>query len=56
MFAVKQFYQRVIGQTLVENAKIEKFKCKIFSDFQTSCTFEMSVPAVVFVVNEAPFT
>ena len=25
------------GQKLVENAKIEKFKCDIFGDFQTRC-------------------
>ena len=25
----------LIGQKLVENAKIEKFKCDILSDFQT---------------------
>ena len=27
----------LIGQTLVENAKIEKFKCDILRDFQTLC-------------------
>ena len=27
----------LIGQQLVENAKIEKFKCDILSDFQTLC-------------------
>ena len=27
----------LIGQKLVENAKIQKFKCDIFSDFQTLC-------------------
>ena len=36
--AVKQCYQTgqlLIGQKLVENAKIQKFKCDILSDFQT---------------------
>ena len=28
----------LIGQKLVENAKIEKFKCGILGDFQTLCT------------------
>ena len=27
----------LIGQKLVENAKIEKLKCDILSDFQTLC-------------------
>ena len=27
----------LIGQKLVENAKIQKFKCDILSDFQTMC-------------------
>ena len=27
----------LIGQKLVENAKIEKFKCDILGDFQTLC-------------------
>ena len=27
----------LIGQKLVENAKIEKFKCDILSNFQTMC-------------------
>ena len=27
----------LIGQKLVENAKVEKFKCDIFEDFQTMC-------------------
>ena len=27
----------LIGQNLAENAKIEKFKCGIFGDFQTLC-------------------
>ena len=37
-FAVKQCYQTcLIGQKLVENAKIENFKCDIFSNFQTLC-------------------
>ena len=36
--AVKQCYQSVlIGQKLVENAKIQKFKCDILSNFQTMC-------------------
>ena len=29
-----------IGQKLVENAKIEKFKCEISGDFQTLCAKE----------------
>ena len=29
----------LIGQKLVENAKIKKFKCDILSDFQTLCTY-----------------
>ena len=36
--AVKQFYQTgkfLIGQKLVENAKIQKFKCDNLSNFQT---------------------
>ena len=28
----------LIGQKLVENAKIEKFKCDILGDFQTLCS------------------
>ena len=28
----------LIGQKLVENAKIEKFKCDILGIFQTLCT------------------
>ena len=37
--AVKQCYQT--GQKLVENAKIQKFKCDILGDFQTmwDCVF-----------------
>ena len=27
----------LIGQKLVENAKLEKFKCDILGDFQTLC-------------------
>ena len=27
----------LIGQKLVENAKIQKFKCDILSNFQTMC-------------------
>ena len=27
----------LIGQKLVENAKIQKFKCDILGDFQTMC-------------------
>ena len=34
--AVKQCYQT--GQKMVENAKIEKFKCDILGDFQTLCS------------------
>ena len=30
----------LIGQRLVENAKIEKFKCDILSNFQTVCSVE----------------
>ena len=40
MLAVKQSYQTgqfKIGQKLVENAKIEKFKCDILGYFQTLC-------------------
>ena len=33
--AVKQCFQT--GQKMVENAKIEKFKCDILGDFQTLC-------------------
>ena len=29
--------QVLIGQKLVENAKIQKFKCDILSNFQTLC-------------------
>ena len=28
----------LIGQKMLENAKIEKLKCDIFSDFQTLCS------------------
>ena len=28
----------LIGQKMVENAKIQKFKCDIFGDFQTMCS------------------
>ena len=38
--AVKQCYQTMsvlIGQKLVENAKIKKLKCDILSNFQTMC-------------------
>ena len=34
---VNQCYQILIGQKLIENAKVEKFKCDIFEDFQTLC-------------------
>ena len=30
----------LIGQKLVENAKIQKFKCDILSNFQTLCSNE----------------
>ena len=30
-------WTKVKGQKLVENAKIENFKCDIFSNFQTMC-------------------
>ena len=33
----------LIGQKLVENAKIEKFKCDILDDFQTLCKAEKSL-------------
>ena len=29
----------LIGQKLVENAKIEKFKCDILGNFQTLCNY-----------------
>ena len=29
----------LMGQKLVENAKIQKFKCDILSNFQTMCDF-----------------
>ena len=32
----------LIGQKLVENAKIRKFKCDILSNFQTMCPREKS--------------
>ena len=32
----------LIGQKLVENAKIKKFKCDIFSNFQTMCSSTFS--------------
>ena len=31
----------LIGQKVVENAKIEKFKCDILGDFQTLCTVSL---------------
>ena len=41
---VKQCYHTdywsiLIGQNLVENAKIENLKCDILDDFQTLCSF-----------------
>ena len=33
----------LIGQKLVENAKIQKFKCDILSNFQTMCRFTKRV-------------
>ena len=41
--AVKQCYQTsqfFIGQKLVENAKIQKYKCDILSNFQTMCLWK----------------
>ena len=32
----------LIGQKLVENAKIQKFKCDILDDFQTMCEGKMN--------------
>ena len=38
----------LIGQKLVENAKIEKVKCDFFGDFQTLCVGElMIIPAML---------
>ena len=33
----------LIGQKIVENAKIKKFKCDIFADFQTMCSHCMKI-------------
>ena len=45
---IKQCYQtgQFIGQKLVENAKIQKFKCDILSNFQ-SCFFIVLGPMVI---------
>ena len=46
----------LIGQNLVENAKIEKFKCDILSNFQTLCvyttfaTFGAKIQIMIFFV------
>ena len=34
------FRSILIGQKMVENAKIEKFECDILSDFQTMCILQ----------------
>ena len=33
----------LIGQKLVENANIKKFKCDILSDFQTMCSSKIDI-------------
>ena len=38
----------LIGQKLAKNAKIEKFKCDIFGDFQTLCRSINVLGAVPF--------
>ena len=53
--AVKQCYQT--GQKLVENAKIEKFKRDILSNFQTMCSsffhFEFKIFATFQVLDKS---
>ena len=53
--AVKQYYQT--GQKLVENAKIEKFKCDILSHFRTMCSsffhFEFKIFATFQVLDKS---
>ena len=38
----------LIGQKLVENAKIQKFKCDILIDFQTICDGEEAKGFIIF--------
>ena len=40
----------LIGQKLVENAEIQKFKCDILGDFQTLCN--VHPPAFTFLTNQ----
>ena len=38
----------LIGQKLVKNAKIEKFKCDILGDFQTMCSVIIPSSHIIF--------
>ena len=42
----------LIGQKLVENAKIEKFKCDIFSNFQTMCLIAKLLAVKIFPLRQ----
>ena len=41
----------LVGQKLVENAKIQKFKCDILSNFQTICRGEIRSQDLTYVVE-----
>ena len=45
----------LIGQKLVENAKIKKFKCDILSDFQTLCKPFKRNPSFAFLCKDKQF-
>ena len=42
----------LIGQKLVENAKIQKFKCDIFSNFQTMCLIAKLLAVKIFPLRQ----
>ena len=39
---------RLIGQKLVQNEKIQKFKCDILSNFQTMCSSRKTQNSILF--------
>ena len=45
----------VIGQKMVENAKIEKFKCYILGDYQTLCTILIELYLYVYVIRQSVY-
>ena len=47
--------QVLIGQKLVENAKIQKFKCDILSNFQTMFLAKWKFKSDIFADFESPF-